>query len=111
VRFMLLFRKNDAALDFDLSKVVEQSKENPVFYVQYAHARCCSIRRQADNHFHEVDLRNISEANFAQLTDASEKAVIRRLSQYPRLIEAAALAHEPHRLAFYLFDLAGDLHA
>lgn len=111
VRFMLLFRKNDAALDFDLSKVVEQSKENPVFYVQYAHARCCSIRRQADNHFHEVDLRNISEADFAQLTDASEKAVIRRLSQYPRLIEAAALAHEPHRLAFYLFDLAGDLHA
>lgn len=111
VRFMMLFRKNDASLDFDLSKVVEQSKENPVFYVQYAHARCCSIRRQAENFFHGNDLRDLFTSDFSYLGDVSEKTVIRRLSQYPRLIEAAALAHEPHRIAFYLYDLAADFHA
>ena len=111
VRFMMLFRKNDASLDFDLSKVVEQSKENPVFYVQYAHARCCSIRRQAENVFHGDDLGDLHTSDFNQLGDVSEKTVIRRLSQYPRLIEAAALAHEPHRIAFYLYDLAADFHA
>ena len=111
VRFMMLFRKNDASLDFDLSKVVEQSKENPVFYVQYAHARCCSIRRQAENFFHGDDLGDLHTSDFNQLGDVSEKTVIRRLSQYPRLIEAAALAHEPHRIAFYLYDLAADFHA
>lgn len=111
VRFMMLFRKNDASLDFDLSKVVEQSKENPVFYVQYAHARCCSIRRQAENVFNGDDLRELHSSDFTQLCDVFEKAVIRRLSQYPRLIEAAALAHEPHRIAFFLYDLAADFHA
>ena len=111
VRFMMLFRKNDASLDFDLSKVVEQSKENPVFYVQYAHARCCSIRRQAENFFHRDDLGDLHTSDFNQLGDVSEKTVIRRLSQYPRLIEAAALAHEPHRIAFYLYDLAADFHS
>jgi len=111
VRFMMLFRKNDASLDFDLSKVVEQSKENPVFYVQYAHARCCSIRRQAENFFHGDDLGDLHTSDFNQLGDVSEKTLIRRLSQYPRLIEAAALAHEPHRIAFYLYDLAADFHA
>ena len=111
VRFMMLFRKNDASLDFDLSKVVEQSKENPVFYVQYAHARCCSIRRQAENFFQGDDLGDLHTSDFNQLGDVSEKTVIRRLSQYPRLIEAAALAHEPHRIAFYLYDLAADFHA
>lgn len=111
VRFMMLFRKNDASLDFDLAKVVEQSKENPVFYVQYAHARCCSIGRQAEISFDATILGELSEADFSQLRDVSEKTVIRRLLQYPRLIEAAALAHEPHRIAFYLYDLAADFHA
>src|SRR6516225_1294253 len=118
VRFMMLYRKNDAALDFDLTKVIEQSRDNPVFYVQYGHARGRSVLRNA----REVvaDLPSEPEAGRAflragapleRLDDAGELALMRRLALYPRLVEAAAIAHEPHRIAFYLYDLASDFHA
>ena len=112
VRFMMLFRKNDATLDFDLAKVIEQSKDNPVFYVQYAHARCRSVIRQAEAAFGEgAGLPSaLSGADLALLDEASEFDVIRRLAQFPRLIESASAAHEPHRIAFYLYDLASDFH-
>jgi arginyl-tRNA synthetase len=110
VRFMMLFRKNDAPLDFDLDKVIEQSKENPVFYVQYAHARCASVMRQgADLIGSQHDV--LTRANLALLSDDGERAIMRRLAQYPRVIEQAALAHEPHRVAFFVHDLASDFHA
>jgi arginyl-tRNA synthetase len=105
LRFMMLYRKNEAPLDFDFRKVTEQSKDNPVFYVQYAHARICSVFRNAGST--DVD----AKVDFSLLTDEAELAVIRRLGEYPRLVEAAALAHEPHRLSFYLYDLASDFHA
>ncbi|WP_373504484.1 arginine--tRNA ligase [Aestuariivirga sp.] len=106
VRFMMLFRKNEAPLDFDFAKVTEQSKDNPVFYVQYAHARTCSVMRNAAEEGFNAD-----SPDFNLLTDEAETGLIRRLAEFPRLIEAAAAAHEPHRIAFYLFDLAGDFHA
>ncbi|QCI68797.1 arginine--tRNA ligase [Phreatobacter stygius] len=113
VRFMMLFRKNDAPLDFDLAKVLEQSKDNPVFYVQYAHARCRSILRNAHEAMPDLDLTPAALASAAveSLDDAGETAIIQRLAQYPRMIEAAAQAHEPHRVAFYLYELAADFHA
>lgn len=111
IRFMMLYRKNDAPLDFDFAKVTEQSKDNPVFYVQYASARCHSVFRQAAEQLGEGTFDRASLAgNAALLTDESEIGVIRKLSEYPRLIESAALAHEPHRLAFYLYDLASAFH-
>ncbi len=113
VRFMMLYRKNDATLDFDLAKVVEQSKDNPVFYVQYAHARCRSILRNAAAAVPDMDLgaAALSAAALDRLDDQGEVAIIQRIAQYPRLIEAAALAHEPHRVAFYLYELASDFHS
>jgi arginyl-tRNA synthetase len=113
VRFMMLYRKNDATLDFDLAKVVEQSKDNPVFYVQYAHARCASVFRQARHAFPEADFspRSFADADLAALTDEGEIEILRLIAQYPRLIEAAAAAHEPHRIAFYLYDLASSFHS
>ena len=107
VRFMMLFRKNEAPLDFDFAKVTEQSKDNPVFYVQYAHARTCSVLRNAA----EDGLYPSDSADFNLLGDEAEQGIIRRIAEYPRLLEAAAMAHEPHRIAFYLFELAGDFHA
>ena len=107
VRFMMLFRKNEAPLDFDFAKVTEQSKDNPVFYVQYAHARTCSVLRNAA----EEGLAPAEAPAFDLLTDEAELGLVRRLAEFPRLVEAAAQAHEPHRIAFYLFDLAGDFHA
>jgi arginyl-tRNA synthetase len=113
VRFMMLFRKNDATLDFDLAKVIEQSKDNPVFYVQYAHARCRSVFRQAQAAFPGglPDLGAVSLADLSPLSDPAELGLIRKLAQYPRIIQSAAAAHEPHRVAFYLYDLASDFHA
>ncbi|MCP8939355.1 arginine--tRNA ligase [Alsobacter sp. SYSU M60028] len=111
VRFMMLFRKNDATLDFDLAKVIEQSKDNPVFYVQYAHARCHSVFRQAAAAFGPVSDESLASADLSVLSDSGELDVIRRLAQFPRQIEAAAAAHEPHRIAFYLYDLASEFHA
>ena len=113
VRFMMLYRKNDAALDFDFAKVTEKSRDNPVFYVQYAHARSHSLFRNASEAFSDFD-RTAKAFNNAQLdllTDSGELALIKRLAAFPRLIEAAVAAHEPHRLAFYLYELAAELHA
>jgi len=112
VRFMMLFRKNDATLDFDLAKVIEQSKDNAVFYVQYAHARCASVLRQAGALLHSEDEKAaLVKCDRSGLVDSGELAVMHRIAQFPRIVEAAALAHEPHRLAFYLYDLASDLHS
>lgn len=111
VRFMMLYRKNDAALDFDLAKVIEQSKENPVFYVQYAHARCRSIFRQAREALGEGMRSSHEKADLSLLTHPGEVALIKTIALYPRLIEQAALAHEPHRVAFYLYELASQFHA
>jgi len=114
VRFMMLFRKNDAVLEFDLAKVLEQSRDNPVFYVQYGHARARSIFRNARAAFPDLaeDIVSLADAaNLERLSDASELALMRRIALYPRIVEAAASAHEPHRIAFYLFDLASEFHA
>ncbi len=113
VRFMMLMRKNDAPLDFDLAKVVEQSKDNPVFYVQYAHARASSLFRNAQEVFPELTKGSaaVHEADLSPLTDAGELDLIKRLAHFPRLVASAAQAEEPHRLAFYLYDLASALHA
>jgi arginyl-tRNA synthetase len=113
VRFMMLFRKSDAPLDFDFQKVTEQSKDNPVFYVQYAHARASSVMRQAAEQVPDIalDSASLATADLALLSDAGELSLIRRLAEWPRLVEAAAESHEPHRLAFYLHDLASDFHA
>ena len=116
VRFMMLFRKNDAVLDFDLAKVIEQSRDNPVFYVQYGHARGQSVFRNAREAFSELpadfsDPVVLAEVDLEQLSDPTELALIRRIALYPRVVEAASVAHEPHRIAFYLFDLASEFHA
>jgi len=112
IRFMMIYRKNDAPLDFDFTKVTEQSKDNPVFYVQYAHARTASIFRQAEAEMPELkkDAAALAKAPLERLDDPGELALIRRLAEYPRIIESAAEAHEPHRVAFYLHDLASELH-
>jgi arginyl-tRNA synthetase len=117
-RFMMLFRKNDAVLDFDLAKVIEQSRDNPVFYVQYGHARAQSVFRNAREGV-VPDLPTdpaaravmLAKMPLERLDDAGELSLMRRLALYPRLLEAAALAHEPHRIAFYLYDLASEFHA
>ena len=117
VRFMMLYRKNDAVLDFDLAKVIEQSRDNPVFYVQYGHARGQSVFRNAREvvpdlpHDPAARAQALARAPLERLTDSGELALMRRLALYPRLVEAAASAHEPHRIAFYLYDLASDFHA
>jgi arginyl-tRNA synthetase len=112
VRFMMLYRKNDAALDFDLKKVVEQSKENPVFYVQMAHARAKSVFRNVRETFPDLttDSAEISGADLSLLTDPGELDLIRKLAWFPELVTGAAKAHEPHRLAFYLYELASAFH-
>jgi arginyl-tRNA synthetase len=112
VRFMMLYRKNDAALDFDLAKVLEQSKDNPVFYVQYAHARAKSVFRNVREvfpAFHE-GAPAILNAGLARLDDQGEIDLIKRIAGYPLMLEGAARAHEPHRVAFYLYDLAAAFH-
>ena len=113
VRFMMLFRKSDAPLDFDFQKVTEQSKDNPVFYVQYAHARTASVFKQASEQLPGLDLSPaaLAAAPLERLGDEGEIGLLRRLAQWPRVVEAAAESHEPHRIAFYLHDLASDLHA
>lgn len=113
VRFMMLYRKNSEPLDFDFAKVTEQSKDNPVFYVQYAHARCMSVFRQAAEAFPGLDIASLdlAAAIESNIADPSELQLLAKLAEYPRVIEGAALAQEPHRIAFYLYDLASAFHS
>jgi arginyl-tRNA synthetase len=117
VRFDMLYRKNDAVLDFDLAKVIEQSRENPVFYVQYGHARGRSIFRTAKAEIAEFPddpnrlLAALKAVPLGRLSDPGELSIMRKLALYPRLIESAAAAHEPHRVAFYLYELASEFHS
>ncbi|MGJ4996085.1 arginine--tRNA ligase [Bradyrhizobium sp. HKCCYLS3077] len=117
VRFMMLYRKNDAVLDFDLAKVIEQSRDNPVFYVQYGHARGYSVFRNAREMFPDLPeeegarIAFLSSANLEKLSDPTEHGLLKQLALYPRTVESAALAHEPHRVAFYLYELASEFHA
>ena len=110
-RFVMLTRKNDAPLDFDFDKVLEQSRENPVFYVQYAHARVCSVLRRASEAGITVDDGTLQAADLTLLSHPSELTVAKKLAEWPRLIEIAARTNEPHRVAFYLYELASELHA
>ncbi|PTW52019.1 arginine--tRNA ligase [Rhodovulum kholense] len=110
-RFVMLTRKNDAPLDFDFDKVLEQSKDNPVFYVQYAHARVCSVLRKAAEAGIAADDATLAAADLTKLDHEAEIAVAKKLAEWPRLIEIAARTNEPHRVAFYLYELASDLHA
>ena len=110
-RFVMLTRKNDAALDFDFQKVLEQSRENPVFYVQYAHARIKSVIRKAEELDIDIADHALSETNLTGLTHSSELSLIKKIAEWPRLVEVAARLYEPHRIAFYLFDLSSQLHA
>jgi arginyl-tRNA synthetase len=117
VRFMMLYRKNDAVLEFDLAKVIEQSRDNPVFYVQYGHARGRSVFRNVREFLSDLPeepdalVQALAKAQLDRLEDPGELSLMRRLALYPRLLEGAALAHEPHRIAFYLYELASDFHA
>ncbi|WP_420393990.1 arginine--tRNA ligase [Acuticoccus sp.] len=110
VRFMMLYRKSDAPLDFDFVAVTEQSRDNPVFYVQYAHARCSSVRRQAVEAFDASVLDDLQSADATQLVDDGERTLAIKLAQWPQALAGAADAAEPHRVAFYLHDLSATLH-
>ena len=112
VRFTMLTRKSDAQMEFDLDAVVAQTRDNPVFYVQYAHARCRSVLRAAAEMFgaEAITPAVLAKAPLDSLGDAAEMALIRRIAAWPRHVEAAALAREPHRIAFFLYDLAADFH-
>lgn len=111
-RFIMLTRKNDAPLDFDFAKVMEQSKDNPVFYVQYAHARVYSVMKRAVEAFEGLKIgdSDLAKADISLLNDPSEIAMMRALAQWPRMVEGAAEAHEPHRISFFLYDLASEFH-
>ncbi|MCK7611517.1 arginine--tRNA ligase [Roseibium sediminicola] len=113
VRFMMLFRKNDAPLDFDFKKVTEQAKENPVFYVQYGHARCRSAFRNAKDEFTSCgfDDGDLAGADFALLDDVGELELLAKMAEWPKLVNVASDTHEPHRIAFYLYELASSLHS
>ena len=113
VRFIMLTRKNDASLDFDLTAVTEQSRDNPVWYVQYAHARCNSIRRMVETQMPGLNIgdKALASAALDRLSDDTEVALMRIMASWPRIVEAAAEAHEPHRVAFYLSELASAFHS
>ena len=106
----MLTRKNDAPLDFDFDKVTEQSKDNPVFYVQYANARVNSVLSKAREAGIAVDDATLAQADLTNIGHEAELAVAKKLAEWPRLIEIAAKGHEPHRIAFYLYDLASEFH-
>ncbi len=110
-RFHMLTRKNDATLDFDFARVTEQSKDNPVFYVQYAHARVCSVMRRAQEAGIAVDEATIAAADLTKLNHEAELGLARKIAEWPRLVETAGKANEPHRVAFYLYELASDFHS
>ena len=110
-RFHMLTRKNDATLDFDFARVTEQSKDNPVFYVQYAHARVCSVLRRAEEAGIATEDTTIATADLSKLDHAAELGLARKIAEWPRLVETAGRANEPHRVAFYLYELASDFHS
>jgi arginyl-tRNA synthetase len=112
VRFIMLTRKNDSPIEFDLAKVIEQSRDNPVFYVQYAHARARSVIRHAQSEMPAIDVapEALAQARLDRLSDPAELALAKLLAGWPRLVESAAEAHEPHRIAFYLYDVAAAFH-
>ena len=110
-RFVMLTRKNDASLDFDFDKVLEQSKDNPVFYVQYAHARICSVIRKAAEAGIAADDATLAAADHSLLDHEAELALARKIAEWPRLVEIAARGQEPHRIAFYLYELASEVHS
>ena len=112
VRYMMVSRRNDQTMDFDFQKVREQSRDNPVFYVQYAHARACSVLRHAEAEFPQIsqDPAVLAAADLKPLDDPADLAMILRLASWPRAVETAATAHEAHRLAFFLYELASDFH-
>ncbi|WP_422050265.1 arginine--tRNA ligase [Shimia sp.] len=110
-RFVMLTRKNDAPLDFDFDKVLEQSKDNPVFYVQYAHARVCSVLRNAASAGITADDATLAGADLSKLSHDAEIGVAKKIAEWPRLVEIAGRTNEPHRIAFYLYELTGELHA
>lgn len=110
LRFIMLTRKNDAPFDFDLAKVIEHSKDNPIFYVQYAHARCCSVLRQAQEVVsHQSSV--VSQEILENLRDESEIEMIKKIASFPRIVEMAVTSFEPHRIAFYLQELAAEFHS
>lgn len=113
VRFIMLTRKADAQLDFDFAKVLEQSKDNPVFYVQYAHARCYSVFRKAQEEMPSIDMGtdNLCTADLSLLSDESELTLMRQMAEWPRLLEAAAENHEPHRVTYFLGEIASEFHS
>lgn len=113
VRFIMLTRKNDASLDFDFAKVTEQSKDNPVFYVQYGHARVYSVLKRAKEAFPDINTTDdvLAEADLSILSEESELQLIKTMINWPRIVESAAIAHEPHRISYYLYDLASEFHA
>ena len=111
VRFMMLTRKNDAPLEFDFVKVQEQSRDNPVFYVQYAHARICSVIRNTEEIFGAINDDDLADADTHLIDDPAEIALLKMISAFPRVLESAAVNHEPHRIAFYLQDLASTFHS
>ncbi|MEK1895898.1 MAG: arginine--tRNA ligase [Rhizobium sp.] len=112
VRFMMLYRKSSEPLDFDFAKVTEQSKDNPVFYVQYAHARCMSVFRQAKEVFPDLAVTPAELAKAAaRISDPAELQLVAKAAEFPRLVESAAQSQEPHRVVFYLYDLASSFHA
>ena len=113
VRFMMLYRKSSEPLDFDFAKVTEQSKDNPVFYVQYAHARCHSVFRQAVDVFPDMEItaESLAKADLSLIVDESELALVGKVAEFPRVVEAATAGQEPHRIAFYLYDLASAFHS
>jgi len=110
-RFHMLTRKNDAPLDFDFEKVLEQSKDNPVFYVQYAHARVCSVLRKATEAGIAHDDATLAATDLSGLTHEAELAVAKKLAEWPRLVEIAGRTNEPHRIAFFLYELSSDFHS
>jgi len=117
LRFIMLTRKNDAPFDFDLAKVVEQSKDNPIFYVQYAHARCCSVISNLASQIAEfpqlkdIESLEIDTSVLKNLQDESELEIIKKIVAFPRILEMATISYEPHRIAFYLQELAALFHA
>ena len=111
IRFMMLYRKNEAPLEFNFQKVTEQSKDNPVFYVQYAHARICSVIRNLEDYKFDLDLNDFDNCNYEQLKEDGELFLLKKIMNYSSIIETSATLEEPHRISYYLYDLASALHS